>query len=265
MRLVLIADLHFGHESPSLVPRLHAAIAEARPDLVVVAGDFVQRARASQFRPARAFVDELTVPWIAVPGNHDIPLFNLPARLVAPRSAYRRWIASETEPLWDGDAVRVIGVDTTDRWSHQRGRVTRRQRNRVGAMIREAGDRLPIVLAHHPFHHRPEVAKSLMRGAPEALRAWGDAGAHVILSGHLHTFLVEPFVARKTDGQTLQVHCGTSASSRLRGQDNDFAVLDVGDRKIKVTRMVFSDGASFARASRMVYAVGPAGWEPVRE
>ncbi|SDY11322.1 metallophosphoesterase family protein [Citreimonas salinaria] len=260
MRLVLIADLHFGHESPSLVSRLHAAITGARPDLIVVAGDFVQRARASQYRPARAFVDELTAPWIAVPGNHDIPLFNLPARLLAPRAAFRRWIGPETEPVWEGDGARVIGLDTTDRWSHQRGRVDKRQIDRVGAMIREAGDRLPIILAHHPFHHRPEVAKSLMRGAPEALDAWAECGAHVILSGHLHTFLVEPFVARKSDGQTLQVHCGTSASSRLRGQDNDFAILDVGHRSIEVTRMVFSEGAAFDRASRMAYTAGPDGW-----
>ena len=171
MRLVLIADLHFGHESPSLVPRLHMAIAEARPDLIVVAGDFVQRARASQYRPARAFVDALTAPWIAVPGNHDIPLFNLPVRLLAPRSPYRRWIASETEPVWEDDGARVIGLDTTDRWSPQRGRVDTKQIDRVCGMIRDAGDRLPIILAHHPFHHRPEVAKSLMRGAPEALKA----------------------------------------------------------------------------------------------
>ncbi|MGR3496769.1 metallophosphoesterase family protein [Citreimonas sp.] len=260
MRLVLIADLHFGTESPSLVPRLHAAIAAARPDLVVVAGDFVQRARTAQYQAARAFVDALTTPWIAVPGNHDIPLLNLPERLLSPRAAYRRWIAQETEPVWDSDTARIIGLDTTDRWSHQRGRVDDNQIERVCRMIREAGDRLPIILAHHPFHHRPEVEKSLMRGAPRALEAWAECGAHVILSGHLHTFLVEPFVARKSDGQTLQVHCGTSASSRLRGQDNDFAILDVGDRRIEVTRMVFSDDTGFDHASRKVYAVGEAGW-----
>jgi 3',5'-cyclic AMP phosphodiesterase CpdA len=259
MRIVLLADLHFGHEDPGLVPHLHEAIAAAEPDLVVIAGDFVQRARSAHYRPARAFVDGLSAPWIAVPGNHDIPLFNLPARLFSPRGAYRRWIAGETEPLRETESACVIGLDTTDRWAHQRGRVDGAQVERVCGLIREAGDRVPIILAHHPFHHRPEVEKSLMHGAPGALAAWADCGAHVILSGHLHTFLVEPFVARKGNRRTLQVHCGTSTSSRLRGEENDFAILDVSKRRVRVTRMIH-DGGVFSPGVRVAFEAREDGW-----
>ena len=73
-RLALIADLHFGREIKILLPQLLTAIETARPDYIVIAGDFVQRARASHFEPAKVFVDQLQAPWIAVPGNHDIPL-----------------------------------------------------------------------------------------------------------------------------------------------------------------------------------------------
>ena len=98
MRLALLSDLHFGRARPDLVAPLLADLEAARPDLVVIAGDFVQRAFGRQFRMAQDFLDRVPFPWIAVPGNHDIPLFNIVARLFFPRRAYRKYIAEETEP-----------------------------------------------------------------------------------------------------------------------------------------------------------------------
>lgn len=259
MRLALIADLHFGREDPALVPLLRKAILACEPDILVIAGDFVQRARAAHFRPARAFVDSLSAPMLSVPGNHDIPLLNLPARWLRPRAAYRRWIARETEPVWENDTLSLIGVDTTDRWSHQSGRVTARQVRRVCRLIRGAGKRLPVIVAHHPFHQRPEVAKKLMRGAPEALHAWAECGPQIILSGHVHEFFVEPFTARKENGMTLQIHCGTSVSTRTRGAENDFAVLDFDLPRVTVRRMVFGQG-DFRPGEERSYVVGASGW-----
>ena len=261
MRLALISDLHFGREDPDLVPVLLASLRAAEPDRVLVAGDFVQRARAAHFRPARDFLDALAVPWMAVPGNHDIPLFNLPARLVRPRGTYRRFISPEREPSWKGEDAVILGLDTTDRWSHQRGRIEPGQIARIAAEMKAADGRLPVILAHHPFHQRPEIEKKLMRGAPAALRAWSDCPPHVVLTGHLHSFLVEPFVARRGQGRTLQVHCGTSISTRLRGEENDFAILDLAGPELRVTRMVHAGGDRFTQAERVAYHAGADGWE----
>lgn len=239
MRLALLSDLHFGRAQPDLVPPLLAALEAAEPDRIVIAGDFVQRARAAQFRMARGFVDRLPAPWIAVPGNHDIPLFNLPARLLHPRRAYQRWIAEDTEPMLDTDAALVIGLDTTHRWSRQRGKVREAQIDRVARLIRDnRGTRVPVIAAHHPFHQGEAVEKQLMLGAGRALEAWAEAGPHVILTGHLHQWLVEPFVSKKNKSATLQVHCGTGLSTRLRGEPNEFALLDIGGGDVVIRRSV---------------------------
>jgi len=260
-RLVLIADLHFGREDLGVVSELLTAIKTARADVVVVAGDFVQRARRSQFRPARAFLGEITGPVFAVPGNHDIPLFNIGARLLKPRAAFRRWIGKETEPRWRDAEVSLIGLDTTNRFSQQSGRVRPAQIERVCTDIRAAGERLPVIVAHHPFHQSPDVAKKLMPGAPKALAKWAGCGAHLILSGHVHLFHVEPFIARKKAGMTLQVHCGTSASTRLRGAANDFALLDVNGPDVAIRRMIHEPGASFTEASRYDFTRTASGWQ----
>ncbi len=266
MRLVLLSDLHFGRSKPDLVQPLLESVDLADPDLVVIAGDFVQRARPSQYRMARDFLHRLGRDWIAVPGNHDIPLYNLPARLIAPRLAFRHWISPETEPEILTDKARIIGLDTTCRWVHQRGRINEAQIARVAQAIEEeAGRRTVILVAHHPFHHHPEVEKQAMLGGSEALSCWAGCGPHVILSGHLHTWAVEPFVARKSQSMTLQVHCGTGLSTRVRGEPNDFAVIDVQNDKIDICRLTAETSINtFSERAAFSYRRSQDGWRDLR-
>ncbi|SFB11024.1 3',5'-cyclic AMP phosphodiesterase CpdA [Poseidonocella pacifica] len=261
IRITQISDLHFGRDDPTLEETLIDAVNASRPDLVVVSGDFVQRARWSHFREARAFMERIEAPTLSVPGNHDLPLWNLPLRLVAPKRRYQRYIARDLEPVIRLGGVTVVGVDTTYRWHWQSGRISAEQIDRVADIIGDRGpDDVVVVVAHHPFHHSPEVEKKLMRGAPKALRRWGRAGPHVILSGHLHTWLTEPFVARRGDAQTLQVHAGTGLSTRLRGEPNDFAVLEIAGPEVRIIRHTAGADREFREADEVVFRCGDGGW-----
>lgn len=265
-RLALLSDLHFGRARPDLVEPLLGALATAQPDLIVAAGDFVQRARKGQFEMARAFLDRLPAPCLAVPGNHDIPLFNLPERLFAPRRAYRRWIAEETEPIAGTPDALIVGLDTTERLYHQRGHVSPAQVDRIAEVIgRESGERTVVIVAHHPFHQDRTIEKKLMAGAPHALATWADAGPHMIVSGHLHVWTVEPFVTERNQSMTLQVHCGTGLSTRLRGQPNDFALIDLQDAEVRIERFSASENARFDRAESSHYSRGRQGWQLLSE
>lgn len=89
--LLQISDAHFGTEQPPVVQALLQLARGQAPDLVVMSGDITQRARRSQFKAARAFVDQLKpAALLTIPGNHDIPLFNLTLRAFAPYSNYSR-------------------------------------------------------------------------------------------------------------------------------------------------------------------------------
>ena len=259
-RLVQISDLHFGREDPDLLQPLLGAIEAADPDIVVMAGDFVQRARASQFESAARFMERIGRPWLGVPGNHDIPLYNILLRLFDPYRSYRRWISDQLEPSAVIGNVIVLGLNTCDPFAHQRGRVSDGDLRRIGDKIGSAGDRLPVIVAHHPFHHTPQVEKKLMAGARAALDHWADCGPHIILSGHLHNWLVEPFIRRKGANMTLQLHCGTGLSHRLRGQPNDFAILDCSAHEVLVTRMIGGEG-HFRPVERIKCAVTDDGWQ----
>jgi 3',5'-cyclic AMP phosphodiesterase CpdA len=261
MRFALLSDLHFGRARADLVQPLLDVLDREQPDLVVVAGDFVQRARKAQFAAARAFLDRLPAPWLAVPGNHDIPLFDLPERLFAPRSAYRRWISEETEPLVRTPEVLIAGLDTTERLHHQRGTVTDAQISRIADLIaEESAERTVVVVAHHPFHQDPGIEKKLMIGAPDALEVWAEAGPHMIVSGHLHVWAVEPFVSRRAGSMTLQIHCGTGLSTRLRGHPNDVALIEVEGAEVLIERFSAGETARFEAVETLRYARGPKGW-----
>ena len=57
---------------------------------------------------------------------------------------------------------------------------------------------------------------------------------------------------------------GTGLSTRLRGQENDFALLDVAQDEVAVTRMIARDGA-FAEAGVRRFVYGDEGWKERRD
>ena len=98
MRTVVhLSDLHFGAADPAVVTGLLDCVARLQPHVVAVSGDLTQRARRGQFRRARAFLDALPQPQVVVPGNHDVPLYNLLLRFGDPLRGYRRYITEQGE------------------------------------------------------------------------------------------------------------------------------------------------------------------------
>jgi 3',5'-cyclic AMP phosphodiesterase CpdA len=219
--LVQISDTHFGTESVPVVEALVRMVAALAPSLVVLSGDVTQRARPSQFRAARAFVDRLGAPaTLVIPGNHDIALFNLASRLFRPYANHRRAFGHDLEPSFESDALLVVSVNTTRPYLHERGVVSPAQVERVARQLEQARDtQLRIVVTHQPVHvTRPQDRDELLRGHERAVQRWAAAGADLIIGGHSHLPFVRPLhdhhaaLARRV----WVVQAGTAVSSRLR-------------------------------------------------
>ena len=258
-RLVHLSDLHFGRERPDLVGPLLETIGALAPDLVVISGDLTQRARAREFRAARAFLDAVPAPVLAVPGNHDVPL-HLPARrMFTPWRAWRRWIGEELEPTHEDAGLTVVGVNSVDPLSWQTGRLSRRRLSRACERLRAAPDPgVRVVVVHHPLVHPAGSRKRPIPGAAAALRRLTECGADLVVSGHLHTWHVGPF-AEGAGGSPIQAHAGTGLSTRVRGEPNDFNLLELDPGRIAVTRHA-ADAEGYAPAeTRLFWPVGE-GW-----
>lgn len=186
--LLHISDTHFGTEQAAVVEALVALAAQQRPDVVVLSGDITQRARRAQFRAAQDFIARLGVPVLAVPGNHDVALFDLWTRLIRPYALYATVFGADLEPLHASQDLLVLGVNTTRMWRHKNGEVSPAQIERVATRLSQAHpEQLRVVVVHHPAAlPRGEDASNLLRGHHAALRAWSAAGADLVLCGHIH-------------------------------------------------------------------------------
>ena len=216
-----ISDPHFGTEQPPVVAALQRLLAAETPGLVILSGDITQRARPSQFRAAREFIDGLNAPrTLVIPGNHDIPLFNVLARFLAPYARFRRAFGHDLEPTVDTPTLLALGVKTTRRRRHVDGEISDDQIARVAAALRAAGtDQLRVVVVHQPVAvTRDTERKNLLHGHSEAVAAWSAAGADLILGGHIHLPYVIDLQTAHPDlpRRVWAVQAGTSLSHRVR-------------------------------------------------
>lgn len=228
--VVQISDPHFGTERPDVMEALHASIVSLDPVLVILSGDVTQRARRSQFAAARRFVDGYARPTLVVPGNHDIPLFNVFARLADPFGNYRQAFGDDLEPEFQNPEVLAIGVNTARASRHKNGEVSDAQIERVAARLRRATQgQLRIVVTHQPVHViRAKDIANLLINHEHAIAAWADAGADLVLGGHIHLPYVRPLAdeARKLPRPLWSVQAGTALSTRIReGISNSFHAI----------------------------------------
>ncbi len=245
--MIQLSDLHFGTERPEVVTALVEAIHQLQPDLLLLSGDITQRARCEQFRACERFLARLPpVPRLAVPGNHDLPLFNLWQRLVAPYAHFRRTFGDERASCYQADGVLVVGVNTTRPGKHIDGSFSPERVAAVARRLEHSAARLKIVMGHHPVDAVLEVdEKNIAAGAEAAVRAWSRAGMQLYLAGHIHY----PFCAsleRRYPGVpancwTLQA--GTAVSWRVRDHKaNSFNLIEwcSGQEMIELERWDFT-------------------------
>lgn len=253
--LLQISDPHFGTEQSPVVEALATLSLQQRPDLLVLSGDITQRARRGQFRDARAFVDRLGAPVLAIPGNHDIPLFDLGARLFHPYSGHCDAFGDELEPVHSSRELLVVCVNTTRWYRHTNGEVSTEQVERVAKRLAAAGpEQLRVVVVHQPVAVlRAEDVHDRLRGHAAALRRWAAAGGDLVMGGHIHL----PYVMALPDlaRPMWAVQAGTAVSSRVRdGIPNSVNLVrwgcDASDGRCLIERWDYAaNGQTFTRGT----------------
>jgi 3',5'-cyclic AMP phosphodiesterase CpdA len=242
-RLIHLSDLHFGAHDPRLVEAVEARIDEAKPDLVVISGDFTQRARTEQFEEACAFLTRLRDSGhevLGVPGNHDVPLYDVLRRFLSPLSRYKRFIDDSLCPFHDLPGAAVLGINTARSLTIKDGRINEEQVAHIRATFARTRDIPRVLVTHHPMFALP-VDDSGALGKPIgrqelALEAVAEAGVDLLLAGHNHRASTHNARDLATmTGSALVIQAGTATSVRLRDEEQSFNRIDLDGEDVLLT------------------------------
>ncbi len=260
-----VSDLHFGTEISAVADALAAELHENQPSLVIVSGDLTQRARRAQFTAARDFLARLPQPQLVVPGNHDIPLFDIFHRFLAPLRRYRRFIAEEVNPSFSDDAIHVLGLNTARSFTWKNGRISRAQIAHLDRQLSSIPDRFKIVVTHHPFIPPPQDAGIQLVGrAALAIPLLDRGGADLLLAGHLHRGYAGDIRPHYPSSQRsfVSVQAGTAISGRTRHEPNAYNWIDLTSTRIRILVRAWN-GTRFSPIRETIYERRDTSWSPV--
>lgn len=241
-RLIHLSDLHFGAHDPRLVAAIERRVDEEKPGLVVISGDFTQRARTEQFKEACAFLERLRDAGhevLAVPGNHDVPLYDVFRRFLSPLTRYKRYIDDVLCPFHELPGVAVLGLNTARSLTFKDGRLSREQIDFIRETFARADPvAMRVLVTHHPLfaiavgnEHGRAIGRQEL-----ALDVIEEMGVDLLLAGHNHLASAHDasdLVTRA--GGTLVIQAGTATSTRVREQEQSFNRIDITEGAVTLT------------------------------
>lgn len=260
-RIAHISDLHFGRVNTRLQDVLLSDIERLSPDLVVISGDLTQRAHAKEFSLAKAYIERIPFPSLVIPGNHDIPLYNVPRRFIRPLKRYKEYITKDLNPFYIDDEIAVLGINTARSLTLIHGQITRRQMLDIEQQFANVSPSLfKIVVTHHPFISPMgrRLRRQIAHGAT-ALRTIDRCGVDMILAGHLHKCYTGDISAAyaKVKRPIIVANAGTAISTRVRKEPNSFNLITIDGNNMQIAMHAW-DGTHYVESRMTDYLRGRA-------
>jgi len=240
------SDIHFGkHFDPGAAEALSDFLDPLPVDLIVLSGDFTQRAKVTEYKAARTFLKTLEpTPVVVTPGNHDIPLYRVWERLLAPRRNYRAFISRDLDTVTRVPGATVVALDSTaPHTAIVNGRIGKSQLRFAAASFRDAEDGdLRVLVSHHNLAKAPgDEAGKILPGSRECLSAFSEMDVDLILGGHLHQTYWASSSDGVGDGEGARpipiVHTGTTTSMRGRAAErgrNSLNLIRISKEEVRV-------------------------------
>jgi len=248
-------------EAPKVERGLAALIERVEPELIVASGDLTHRGRTSQHAAAAAYLRSLGPPVLAIPGNHDIP-YTFPARFTRTFDKFEReW--GTTEPIFSSESLHVVGLNSVRAWRHQSGGIREAQLTHVREALAAAPEgALRVVTLHHHLIGAPwRSRKKPVSRRSKVLAGLVDAGAELILAGHIHQGAVSErhefeVITGDVRGAVVSIAPGLGQPRpNRRGEARGLQVYEANERTIAVQTYIWRDD-DWGLTARRTFARG---------
>jgi 3',5'-cyclic AMP phosphodiesterase CpdA len=266
-RVLHLSDLHYGAGNDIAIERGAPILIERfQPELVIASGDLSHRGRSDQLASAAGFLRSLGRPVLAIPGNHDIP-YSFPARFTRSfREFERQW--QTTEPTYSSDTLHVIGLNSVRPWRHQSGGIRAVQLTEAEERLRGAAkDAYRIVVLHHHLIGAPwRSRKKPVSRRNHVLGSLVEAGADLILAGHIHQAAVSErreFEISRGGEQAVVVSIAPGLGQprpKRQGEARGLHVYEIDEGGLRIQTYIWRDTDWGLTAERQF----PRGREPLQ-
>jgi 3',5'-cyclic AMP phosphodiesterase CpdA len=244
IKILHLSDLHFGTEKDDLVKLLIDDVQAQRPDIVIISGDLTQRARKTQFIRARNFLNDLKAAnVICVPGNHDIPLYNILQRFTVPFYYYKKYITQTLCVSFFQNNLAILGVNSVTPYKPMGGYVTDKQLQLVTDFFAPMPDNVfKIVVMHHNLIKSER--HSIINDAEKLIKQFAECNVNIILSGHIHYPWVEQLKRGYIKHNMYVITAGTAISTRtIVPNSYNLIELDLEKKSFSIIYRNYQDGS----------------------
>ena len=245
--LIHLSDLHFGHAFiPHLGEIILREINDIQPEAVVISGDFTMRARHSEYEQARAFLGRISIPTLAIPGNHDQPLTAPVERLARPMARYGKYIHNAIDSTLVTGNWFVAGLNDNRPilpggfWSREQRAWLERE------MTSAPRGAAKVIATHHQLDWGGKWRPAGFWHAERACEFLARQGVELVLNGHTHV----PGATQSRDGIVI-ARAGTATSKRTRnGNTNSYNLISFDENQICVFVRHYDERADAFVAAR---------------
>ena len=241
MKIIQISDLHFGMHKQNLIEPFLNDLKTIKPDLILISGDLTQRAKKQQFIIANQFLKQLPAPFLIVPGNHDIPLYNTFGRIFYPFKRYKLYISQELEYSFSNDEINILGVNSVNPLKIKDGQLNESTLQRIKNHFSKSSGQLNILFFHHNLNYFAGMHHPL-NNAVEFINYLKMSPIHIVCTGHLHYANVK--ILNKNQSEIFALlHAGSLFCERSKDNMNSFYLLETNKLNCTVEMRAFKENS----------------------
>jgi 3',5'-cyclic AMP phosphodiesterase CpdA len=260
-KIIHISDVHFGAENKKIVNSLIADINSIEPDVIVLSGDLTQRAKTGEYKKAVAFLQKLNYPTVVIPGNHDIPLYNIWDRVISPFKKFETYF-NNRDRYYSDDLIEVIGLNSVRNLRWKSGKLSSEDLDQAANELKESGKkRVRVLVIHHNLFHISSRKDAVKLFKTQLIHRWlMQNSIDLILFGHDHKSMVQPILFDEDNiFDFILVQAGTAVSTRTRGYLNSFNLIEISDEGCEIKIKEYKN-KTFETVTTHQFAKVSGGW-----
>ncbi len=249
MKFLHFSDLHWGRKfSPSIAYTIREFIKKENFKFILISGDLTQRAKKREFLAVKRYLDSLEVPYISVPGNHDIPLYPIHFRFLAPFYKYKRYFSNNLEPEIIDKKFCFFGISTAHSFTGSEGRIKIKQIKKLRIkLLRTSPSQFIFLIMHHPLiYSDPSDRDRTIWGSASLINLFMEVSPDIILSGHFHNrffYNLRDFYPKLSKDVYIFF---TSKSTNERGRKKEidlsgFNIIELKENSLQVKMFLVED------------------------